>query len=121
MATAPAAIHAGGSASVGSSGLERPAEEDHGHDDQVEDEPSANAAMQVNARRRWGVGEEQRAEHGDGLGGHGEQEPGAVDAGPEAGFVALEHDGDEGGVDEAAAQRARLNHHRPTRGSTSRG
>ena len=46
------------------------------------------------------VAEEQRAEHGDRFGGDGEQEPGAVDAGSEAGLVVAEHDGDQRGVHE---------------------
>ena len=56
--------------------------------------------------------EEQGAEHDDGLGGDGEQEPGAVDAVGEAGLRALEHDGEEGGVGEERPER---------RGSATRG
>jgi hypothetical protein len=57
-----------------------------------------------------GTGEEQGGDDGDGLGGHGEQEPAAVDAALQAGFVAVDDDGDEGGVDEPA-QRPMLTHH----------
>ena len=44
--------------------------------------PSVNAAMQAKASRSLAcAAEQQGAEHGDGFGRHGEQEPGAVDAG----------------------------------------
>ena len=80
MATAPAAIHAG---RVGFGGLELgegPAQEDHRHDDQVEDETEGERGDEREGEEVAGVAaEEQGAEHDDGLGGDGEQEPGAVD------------------------------------------
>ena len=49
IATAPAAIHAGGSASVGLERLERPPQEHHGHHDEVEHEAKRERGQ---ARRR---------------------------------------------------------------------
>ena len=78
--------------------------------------------MQAKARKSLGVvAEEQRAEHGDRFGGDGEEEPGAVDAGAEAGLVVAEHDGDERGVDEHDLERQAEPTTGSRRGSTSRG
>ena len=64
------------------------------------------AARQTKASTSLSVAAEQQgAEHGDRLGGHGQQEPGAVDAGAEARLVATDDDGDERRVGEHRPQR----------------